>query len=122
MTAHRWEEFTPENHQLAMSTFGSRRCLNCSVVQHKEQQTSWMRVTGYRWWPLAGRCKGKQMIPEENPAQVVADNEDAALDDPNSVEAIKARYAEQGARNLTVRKKGEAFETCVKRLVKKGAS
>lgn len=36
-----------------------RKCKNCGIVQQRYPETAWMRVTGYRWLPLAGRCKGK---------------------------------------------------------------
>lgn len=58
MTAHRWEHFEPEDKMLAMSTYGSRRCLLCGAEQHKEDVQWWGRITGYRWYPLAGRCPG----------------------------------------------------------------
>ena len=37
---------------------GYRRCKNCGKEQKREQTQNWGRVTGYQWWPLAGRCKG----------------------------------------------------------------
>jgi hypothetical protein len=36
-----------------------RQCKNCGKIQVKEPITAWMRTIGYRWEPLAGRCKGK---------------------------------------------------------------
>jgi hypothetical protein len=36
-----------------------RRCKNCGVTQQRYTETAWMRVTGYRWLPLVGRCKPK---------------------------------------------------------------
>jgi len=35
-----------------------RRCTNCGAEQERLTETRWMRVTGYRWLPLVGRCKG----------------------------------------------------------------
>lgn len=37
-----------------------RRCKNCGAFQQRETNTSWMRVTGYQWLPLVGRCKTKE--------------------------------------------------------------
>jgi len=59
--AHKWEPYHPpgwSNAQLFMSE-PVRRCANCGKVQHRETQTAWMRVTGYLWRPLAGRCERK---------------------------------------------------------------
>lgn len=39
-----------------------RRCEHCGAVQSRETQYSWMRVTGYRWYPPAGRCKAAESI------------------------------------------------------------
>ena len=43
-----------------MSGYGHRKCALCGKTQSKESVEDWMRVTGYRWVPLVGRCKGKQ--------------------------------------------------------------
>lgn len=40
-----------------------RTCKNCGAIQTRVSETLWMRVTGYRWLPLVGRCKPK---PEKN--------------------------------------------------------
>lgn len=61
---HEWEHFTPESLYDQMNC-GNRRCKNCGAIQKKEAQYSWMRVTGYRWLPLVGKCLGKQS--ENNP-------------------------------------------------------
>jgi hypothetical protein len=61
---HDWEEIslaTPENKWADMNHYGARRCRNCDVTQRKMAQHSWMKVTGYRWEPLAGRCKGQSV-------------------------------------------------------------
>lgn len=55
---HEWEWFSPEN--LYDKLRGEpRRCKLCGAVQFKEAQYLWMRVTGYSWRPLAGKCTGK---------------------------------------------------------------
>lgn len=36
-----------------------RRCRNCGKTQQKVAITAWMKVTGYQWYPLVGRCKPK---------------------------------------------------------------
>lgn len=54
---HDFEAFTPQNPMLAMQVYGARKCKNCGQVQYKYGQQVWMRVTGYRWEPLIGRCK-----------------------------------------------------------------
>lgn len=33
-----------------------RRCANCGSEQRRTTEYAWMRVTGYRWLPLVGRC------------------------------------------------------------------
>jgi hypothetical protein len=35
-----------------------RQCQNCGAVQKRLTEHAWMRVTGYRWLPLVGRCAG----------------------------------------------------------------
>lgn len=55
---HEWE-----HPAILISKFGVngfRRCLNCGIEQQKDDVQSWGRIVGYRWWPLAGRCKGKK--------------------------------------------------------------
>ena len=57
---HNWEAIalaTPDRPFADMSHHGARKCRNCGAVQQKNAQHSWMRVTGYRWEPLVGRCK-----------------------------------------------------------------
>jgi hypothetical protein len=40
-----------------------RQCRNCGAVQTREQKTWYMRVVGYQWWPLVGRCRPQQHPP-----------------------------------------------------------
>lgn len=59
--AHEWVPYRKlglTNAQLFMRA-PERICLKCGKVQQRETLTLWMRVTGYRWHPLAGRCKPK---------------------------------------------------------------
>jgi hypothetical protein len=42
-----------------------RRCSHCGKTQTHEVQQQWGRVTGYKWWPLVGRCGGKQPASDE---------------------------------------------------------
>ena len=37
-----------------------RRCTKCGKEQRRTVRYFWMRVDGYRWMPLAGRCTGKK--------------------------------------------------------------
>jgi len=56
--AHQWVDNTAVlTISQKMSVFGARKCANCGAEQVKDSQTSWMRVIGYQWWPLVGRCK-----------------------------------------------------------------
>lgn len=59
---HEWEGRNPAPNTKWFRYFGChdlRECTVCGAVQVKEPETAWMRVTGYRWYPLVGRCKGK---------------------------------------------------------------
>jgi hypothetical protein len=56
---HDWENTNSKDKFGDMNNYGRRRCRNCQVEQTKNAQHLWMRVTGYRWEPLAGRCKGQ---------------------------------------------------------------
>jgi len=71
---HDWEEIslvTPDNPWADMNHFGARKCRNCGSVQQKNQQFSWARVTGHRWEPLAGRCKGKSDTVAQTPVESI---------------------------------------------------
>jgi len=35
-----------------------RRCSNCGKFQERISHHAWMRVVGYQWVPLVGRCAG----------------------------------------------------------------
>lgn len=56
---HDWEYSTHTLAEVMKHGWEPRRiCKNCGAVQQRESQSNWMRVTGYRWLPLVGRCKG----------------------------------------------------------------
>jgi len=55
---HDWEDIHGELPPMkALSVYGARRCKNCGAEQVKEPQHLWGRITGYIWYPKAGRCK-----------------------------------------------------------------
>ena len=56
---HDWEPISSPNKYGDWSNFGRRRCKNCELEQTKQAQYFRMRVTGYRWLPLVGRCNGR---------------------------------------------------------------
>lgn len=63
---HQWIEYPGTGTQEHVCKHGwepMRQCEHCGAIQQREVQTLWMRVTGYRWMPLAGRCKGKKETP-----------------------------------------------------------
>ncbi len=49
--AHKWRRYVRDMTEC-------RRCLRCRAEQTRERVTHWGRVIGYRWRPLAGRCRG----------------------------------------------------------------
>ena len=51
---HDWLDASDENGILGPR---KRRCRHCAAVQEQVTHSAWMRVTGYQWLPLAGRCK-----------------------------------------------------------------
>lgn len=53
--AHKWIDI-PTKGLEGLSIYGKRKCERCGAVQKKEAEHLWMRVTGYRWYPLVGRC------------------------------------------------------------------
>lgn len=55
MAAHKWVRVS--QGQEGLWNYGKRRCENCGAEQTKESFHRWMRVAGYRWEPLVGRCK-----------------------------------------------------------------
>lgn len=62
---HQWEELPPTVAKVC--EFGwepIRVCRVCGRAQSYETQHLWMRVTGYRWEPLVGRCPG-ELDPNE---------------------------------------------------------
>lgn len=58
MPKHQWSP-VPQGIE-GLSNRGKRKCELGGAVQTKEGGHSWMKVVGYRWLPLAGRCKGKE--------------------------------------------------------------
>ncbi len=55
---HKWKNVHGSEPR-DIGTHGRRICESCGVEQEKFAQQVWGRVTGYRWEPLVGRCKGK---------------------------------------------------------------
>lgn len=53
---HDWLDVSDENGILGPR---KRRCKNCGSEQERISHHAWMRVTGYQWLPLAGRCEQK---------------------------------------------------------------
>ena len=65
VVAHDWEDVRHELPPASqISSLGYRRCRLCGVEQHKEDIHLWMRVVGYRWRPLVGRCPGTKATAE----------------------------------------------------------
>lgn len=55
---HDWERLADDLKKVCEHGWEPmRRCRNCGKVQKRVSETAWMRVTGYTWHPLAGRCK-----------------------------------------------------------------
>ena len=53
--AHKWIDIY--NWKVSgISAYGHRKCEKCGVEQKKFPEHLWMRVTGYSWQPLVGRC------------------------------------------------------------------
>ena len=63
MAAHQWAEYIPPEWGTAqkLTHDPKRKCSACGIIQTKHTHTAWMRVTGYQWLPLAGRCKGSML-------------------------------------------------------------
>ncbi len=53
--AHQWEDVNEGVWGLVREPL--RRCVRCGAEQRKRTEYLWMRVTGYKWRPLVGRCK-----------------------------------------------------------------
>lgn len=54
-------DFEPVNQGIeGIWNYGKRRCKNCKKTQTKQSEQEWMKVTGYKWYPLIGRCKGEK--------------------------------------------------------------
>lgn len=56
--AHDWLPYTHPSWGPGKMLMGDphRQCKHCGAVQKKITEHAWMRVTGYRWLPLVGRC------------------------------------------------------------------
>ena len=50
-----------------------RQCTHCGKVHERHTEHVWMRVTGYKWLPLIGRCKGA-WEPNEEAKQFKVEN------------------------------------------------
>jgi len=61
MPRHDWERLPATLEVVRQHGWGPhRQCKLCGAFQTRVQETAWGRVTGYRWWPLVGRCPGKK--------------------------------------------------------------
>jgi hypothetical protein len=59
---HEWEQIGGRIHKLGDFRFKTvRRCVLCGALQTRESLSEWMRVVGYTWYPLVGKCKGKKV-------------------------------------------------------------
>ena len=82
---HQWEELPATVAKVCKLGWETVRvCSVCGRAQRRETQHLWMRVTGYRWEPLVGRCPGKHDPNElgEKAAKfqaIVAKMEDAPM-------------------------------------------
>lgn len=54
---HDWREYPYGNPADDMLKDRRRMCAKCGAVQTRITHHMWMRVTGYQWVPLVGRCK-----------------------------------------------------------------
>jgi len=54
MAKHEWKEFGGD---IRYPFRRLRECVQCGAVQQWTVEHLWMRVTGYRWYPNAGRCQ-----------------------------------------------------------------
>lgn len=54
---HDWDYSDYGSRTSDLSVLGRRVCRNCGAEQERHPIFSWMRVIGYRWEPLVGRCK-----------------------------------------------------------------
>ena len=57
---HEWKDEPYGGAMEAMSSYGKRKCTHCGAIQTKCSEQEWGRVVRYRWYPLAGRCKGEK--------------------------------------------------------------
>lgn len=53
---HDWQPFYFGNPADDMLAGPHRKCANCKKIQTRIDKTAWMRVIGYQWLPLVGRC------------------------------------------------------------------
>lgn len=54
---HDWREHLYGNLADDMLKDRRRKYANCGAMQTRIVHHAWMRVTGYQWTPLVGRCK-----------------------------------------------------------------
>jgi hypothetical protein len=59
---HDWEEFGGSLKE-GTAFRRLRRCRNCGATQEYDAEYLWMRVTGYKWTPKAGRCRPNGKAP-----------------------------------------------------------
>lgn len=59
---HEWQIL--DEGMIGMISSPIRKCSHCNLTQRKRTLTNWMRVVGYKWEPLVGRCKGKNQKGE----------------------------------------------------------
>lgn len=65
---HDWEDWYADPKKTPAQVFMGERqraCRCCGKVQTLQIEQAWGRVTGRRWMPLIGRCKGSTApVPE----------------------------------------------------------
>ncbi|MBT9176624.1 MAG: hypothetical protein DDT20_00944 [Firmicutes bacterium] len=59
---HAWKPHSFNYPSGSVWRVNGRRCTRCGACQHREAHYLWMRVVGYQWWPLVGRCLGRQKV------------------------------------------------------------
>lgn len=90
MAKHEWEEIS--NTMADVCKYGwepRRRCKLCGVIQQKISHTLWMRVMGYKWEPLVGRCKGASM-----PRPAIEILEEFVVEGDKPMEDVRAQVKE----------------------------
>ncbi len=54
--AHDWDHSDYGRRPTDLQVYDRRVCRRCGAEQEKHSKTMWMRVVGYEWSPLVGRC------------------------------------------------------------------